>query len=155
VTKAQVILTLTLVLLAGEARAATRIYLPSAGAADISPPFTFESAWDETSSFADRLRCVTSKINSPMTGFGPQVKVATANKDILLRQFVSDPLAAQIISGTVKGTIRASESATNDNLDQVRLKLLVVSNDGQTLRGVLLARNHYGPLGTEFNATTL
>lgn len=126
--------------------AQTRFYLPSSGAAAVSPPFTLESSWDETDN-ADRLRCVTAKTSSAMTNKA-EGKANTANTRQLVRQYVSDPLDGnQTISSStsVKGTIRVLESAANDNLDKVSLKLIVVSNDGQTLRGTLLAKGDFGP----------
>src|SRR5262249_30847465 len=49
--------------------------------------------------------------------------------------------------------IRVLESAANDNIDKVSMKLIVVSEDGQTLRGTLLTIGDYGP--TNEWATTL
>lgn len=69
----------------------------------------------------------------------------------LSRQFVSDPIAAQTLAaGTVKGTIRALESAVNDNIDVVPMAIYVFSGDGSTLRGTILTKGNYGPVG-EFN----
>ena len=126
--------------------AQTRFYLPSGGGAAVSPPFTLESSWDETDN-ADRLRCGTSKTSSTMTS-KTEAKANTANTRQLVRQYVSDPLDGNQTIGstvTVKGTVRVLESAINDNIDKVSLKLIVVSNDGQTLRGTLLAKGDFGP----------
>lgn len=127
------------------AHAQTRFYLPSSGAADVSPPFTLQASWNETDN-ADRLKMVTTRINSAMTSKS-EGKANTANTRQLVRQYVSDPLEAQTIASTVtvKGTIRVNESAANDNIDKVSLKLIVVSNDGQTLRCTLLGLGDYGP----------
>ena len=127
------------------ATAQTRFYLPSSGAADVSPPFTLQASWDEVDN-ADRLKTVTTRIASAMTDKS-EAKATTANFRQLVRQYVSSPLGAQTIASTttVKGTIRTLESAANDNVDKVSLKLLVVSNDGQTLRCTLLGLADYGP----------
>lgn len=141
-------------LLALSASAQTRFYLPSSGAADVSPPFTLQSTWDDVDG-ADRLETVTTRINSAMTSKA-EAKANTANTRALLRQYVSNPLGAQTIASTttVKGTIRVLESAANDNIDKVSLKLLVVSNDGQTLRCTLLAKGDYGPTNEWATALT-
>jgi hypothetical protein len=56
-------------------------------------------------------------------------------------QMFSEPLAAQTIAGTVKGQVWACEtSATADGCTQAVIR--VVSNDGQTVRGTLLAVNN-------------
>ena len=117
---------------------ATRFYLPSSGAAAVNPGF---AAWDETAS-ADRIRCVTTKSSTAMVS--KTVAKGTGATRALVRQYVSDPIEAQTIAaGTIKGQIRALESATNDNLDLVPICVKVYSNDGSTLRGTILALGDY------------
>lgn len=60
-----------------------------------------------------------------------------------IMQYVSEPLPAQTISGTIKGQIRAGEEALLDNYDRVVIGIRVVSNDGATVRGTLLAVGSY------------
>lgn len=108
---------------------ATRFYLPSTGTPNITPAF---GGWDETAS-ADRIPCVTTKISSAMTS--KTVGKGTGTTRALVRQYISDPIATQTIAaGTVKGQVRALESAANDNLDLVSLLIRVVSGDGSTYR---------------------
>lgn len=128
----------------------TRFYLPSTGAAPVSP--AFNTSWDENAS-ADRLKCVRSRINSAMTD--KVVAKATTATRALVRQYVSDQIEAQTIAaGTVKGQIRALESAANDNLDLVPLSIRIVSADGNTYRTpALVALGDYAA-ASEF-ATTL
>jgi hypothetical protein len=111
---------------------ATRFYLPSTGAADVTPAYT-NLPWSIVTS-ADSLKCVTTRIGSAMTSKDSATgssKVTTLN-----RQYVSAPLNAQTISGTVRGQVRGnySNKATNPALG-----IYVVSRDGTTLRGTLLA----------------
>ena len=133
---------------------ATRFYLPSTLAADVSPPYTHQATWDETGS-AVRRKMVTVKNGAAM---GTQTVAKTLTGVLtraLVRQYVSRPLAgSQTISGTLKGTILVAESAVNDNIDKVSVKLVLVSNDGQTLRGALLSLGEYGPTN-EWVKTTL
>jgi hypothetical protein len=129
---------------------ATRFYLPSTGAAPVNP--AFNTSWDESGS-ADRLKCVVTKINSAMTD--KTVAKGTGATRALVRQYVSDPIAAQTIAaGTVKGQVRCLESAANDNLDLVPLLIRVCSNDGSTFRSpAIIALGDYAA-ALEF-ATTL
>lgn len=129
---------------------ATRFYLPNTGASAVNPSFT--GAWTETAT-ADRIRAVIGRQQTAMTNKATAQTATAAGSRSLSRQFVSDPIAAQTLAaGTVKGTIRALESAVNDNVDVVSLAIYVFSNDGNTLRGTVLALGNYGPVA-EFNTT--
>jgi hypothetical protein len=112
----------------------TRIYFPGSGTAAVSP--AFDGAWEVTSSNF-RRPCATfptgtafADSNRPTTSADPE--------DVLCGQFVSEPIQAQTITGTVKGQClcRAQAAALNLNLAIV---IKVVSNDGNTERGTLLA----------------
>jgi len=71
--------------------------------------------------------------------------------DQLIGQWISEPLAAQTISGTVKGQMRARESGSAaDARAQVVIK--VVSGDGQTVRGTLVDFSG-AALSSEFSTT--
>lgn len=125
----------------------TRFYFPSTTTCFVNPPDTLQATWGEAT--APECRSMdTAKASTALTS-KTQSKSATANVRELMFQYVSKPLnGAQTVSGTVKGTMRVLESGTNDNLDQVSMKLLVVANDGQTLScsGVsLLNLADYGP----------
>ena len=78
---------------------ATRFYLPSSGAAGASPNYT--ASWEDTS-IAARLKCVTTKISSAMTTVSFTDDDET-DKDILFRQYVSDPIATQTIQAQTIG----------------------------------------------------
>lgn len=118
---------------ASAANGVTRFYLPSTGAAEVTPAFS--ASWNLTTS-ADQLRCTTVKQATTMTN-----KV-TANsssvQNILNRQYVSDPIAGQTISGTVNGQVRGRESNNAMN-GFSSITIRVVSNDGTTVRGTPLA----------------
>jgi len=120
---------------AGHSQAITRFYLPASGAAEVSP--SFNSSWNKTSD-ADRIRCVTTKINTTMASKTSSENVSTNPYDFLTRQYVSDPVAGQTISGTVKAQIRAQESNNAANFNRA-IVIYVVSNDGATVRGTLLS----------------
>ncbi len=80
---------------------------------------------------------VTSKVGA---AFAETIVLETGTstvnaRDILIRQFVSDPIVgAQTISGTLKGQLRIHESDIAANyLPQIMVS--VVSNNGLTVRG--------------------
>lgn len=114
---------------------ATRVYLPSTGAAGVSP--AYGSAWEDTTS-ADRLRGVLTRISSAMaTRAAPEpAAMTTTAQDVLVRQYVLDPMDAQTLSGTVTGQHLALLSASSGN-HYNQLVLRVVSQDGATERAVL------------------
>ena len=120
---------------------ATRFYLPSTGAPDVNPPY---GAWDNTAN-AVRRKMVLTRINSANSFVSSPL---STSGNILLWQFTSAPIAAQTISGTVKIQARAGEGHNSLNAYD-RVRLVVVSNDGGTLRGTLLALAAYK--NTEFN----
>jgi hypothetical protein len=124
----------------------TRFYLPSTGAADVSP--SFDGGWEETVD-ADRREMVTAKISSAMTS--KTVTTLLSVGDTLVRQYVSNPLNAVTITANVKLYARVLEAlATVDAVSRIVLK--VVSNDGSAVTGTLLAIADYGG-GTEFNTS--
>lgn len=128
---------------------ATRFYLPSSGAAAVSP--AFDAEWERTAD-ADRIACVTAKSSTAMTTKTFEESTASAH-DVLARQYVSAPLSgAQTITGTVKGQARAAENDLEINA-RSQLIIRVVSNDGATVRGTLLAADT-GALANEW-ATAL
>jgi hypothetical protein len=131
--------------------AGTRLYLPSAGAAAVSP--AYQAAWENTSQAGTRLKCVTAKTVSAMASITLNEVSASANYDMLSRQYVSNPIAAQTISGTVYGQIRTSEANIAADAD-VAIIIYVVNNAGNTVRGTLLS---YFPnaITNEFALTTL
>ncbi|MDI6854391.1 MAG: hypothetical protein QME75_12400 [Deltaproteobacteria bacterium] len=131
---------------------ATRLYFHGSGPGDkyippVSPAYAAE--WERTSAAARRYlsRLKRNSVNGEASG--SEYEAGPAN-DTLLRQFVSDPLTAQTISGTVKGQLRCRESdAAADFCRAIVIK--VVSEDGSTVRGTLLA--HFPEaLASEFDA---
>lgn len=79
----------------------------------------------------NRTRRYTASGSKTVTKTGNQL-----NNDWLWRQYVSEPLAAQTISGTVKGQMRVQEANAAANA-RAQMIVRVVSNDGSTVRGTL------------------
>jgi hypothetical protein len=121
----------------------TRFYFPTADAAAVSP--SFDSGWTYTAEAV--RRAMTTTRPTAASGFGATIGPwsGTAGDKALDRQYVSGPLAAQRISGTVKAYFSAFQGDNADNVDQGILKIAVVSRDGATLRGTLLALGSHGP----------
>jgi hypothetical protein len=122
----------------------TRLYLPSTGAAPISPSF---GSWGQTTS-ADRIAAVTSRISSAMTA--KATAVSSSIQTVLNRQYVYGPIAAGTISGTVKGQLRGWESAAA--MDAVSAFTARVVDSGGSLRGTLLAITAPALSGNEYVA---
>lgn len=123
--------------------AQTKFYLPSTGTPSVSP--AFGSTWTTTTN-ADRRDMVTTRISSAFTekdiGAG-----GTANPEYqLLRQYVSAPLAAQTISGTVKGVVRARETSGAASADLAIYVALCDSTGGniRVLRSVMSSAGDAG-----------
>ncbi len=113
----------------------SRLYFPSTGAAGASPAFS--GSWNGTSG-ADRLACVTTRISSAMTSKQSFSVAGTTEAFVAWRQYISAPLTAQTISGNVKAQVRCSTNSGNMN-GTLACIIRVVSNDGSTVRGTILA----------------
>lgn len=127
---------------------ATRFYLPSSGAAPVSP--AYDAAWEQTGE-ADRvaLGFLDNDGTTALTDKTVTVPITTSQQ-ILSRQFVSTPLHAINISGTVSCVLRGLESALTANAFPA-IGVRVVSNDGATVRGTLLTVQSTG--GVEYVTT--
>jgi hypothetical protein len=128
---------------------ASRFYFPASTSADVSP--AFDSGWLGTSQAVRRKLSLQKGTSAIADGTGITLP-GTVNRSRLDRQYVSAPLAAQTISGTVKLQLLVKQSNADDNIDQLFLSIRVVSNDGSTFRGTLLSLGNYGP--TSEYATT-
>jgi len=73
-----------------------------------------------------------------MTNFAKNALAGSDPEYIAVAQYVSEPLTAQTISGTVKGQLRCMESAAAFN-GTIAVLIKVVSFDGKTVRGTLLS----------------
>ncbi|MEK9894952.1 MAG: hypothetical protein VW518_00815, partial [Burkholderiaceae bacterium] len=116
----------------------TRFYFPLTTAADVSPPTP--TNWNETSLSVERYLARSPAGGSTLTDVFVEYDTSdhTVNQDALYRQYVSDPLEAQRINGQLDAQIQCSEAHAANNL-VLSVKVLVVSNDGATVRATLLA----------------
>ncbi|MFC1559854.1 hypothetical protein ACFLZ2_01125 [Candidatus Margulisiibacteriota bacterium] len=160
------ILLLMVLILSLPSFAATRFYLPSAGAPEITP--AYDATWNYTTD-ADRVRLARFKTNSAMNDTKATAGSGVDSTSALNRQYISDPIAPQTITGTVQGQVRGLEGGVNDNRVSAVL-IRVVSNDGTVVRGTLLnltypaltaaneytltMENRYTPVSTAVNSVT-
>lgn len=116
-----------------------RLYFPAATAAPVgvSP----DAGWNYTSERLERSFALIKGTSAIAIGTQVGPWTATAGQTALDRTYVSPPLAAQEISGTVSMQLMVREYAGTDNVDQVRLVIKVVSNDGGTVRATLYSGN--------------
>ncbi len=134
---------------------ATRIYFPSTGAAEVAPA---NATWDKVTGAASALKAVRTRISSAMATV-TNVKDATTLHTTLIRQYVTEPMAAQTITGTVSGFIRCIESNAAFSAG-VSLSVRACSQDGATIRSpVMLAISNSdlisGSPGAQEMATSL
>lgn len=126
---------------------ATRFYFGESGAPAAAPAFS--AGWEVTSAAA-RQTLTRFKPGGSQTATRSDTST-TGDQDVLAFQFVSQPLQAQTISGTIKGQFRASETSTGGDW-RAQLRAYVVSRDGATVRGILLDFDG-GALASEFVTT--
>jgi hypothetical protein len=117
---------------------AKRFYLPSGGSAPVSPAYS--ALWASTNNAA-ALPLNTTKGSSASTDVLITSGTGWVNSSSgsLSRQFVSAPLSAQTISGTIKGQIRTRNSDQAGGCRNA-IVIRVVSNDGLTERAVLYSQ---------------
>jgi hypothetical protein len=114
---------------------ATRMYLAHDDTAVYDPP-TKRGAWDKTAG-ANVFRLAATR-----TGQGTRTpnteNVATANYDVLVATWVSDPLLDAV---SISGTFDAILLCAEDNIDLnavLHLHVWVTTGDSDTVRGTLL-----------------
>jgi hypothetical protein len=119
---------------------ASRWYFSAAGTiAGVEP--AYDAGWNYATE-ASRRALLAAKSASESLTIGTQIGPwsNTAGQTALDRQYISEPLKAQTISGTFKGQVMTREYATTDNVDRLFVAVKVVSNDGTTVRATLFAR---------------
>jgi hypothetical protein len=117
----------------------------------VSP--AFGAGWTYTSEAARRA-LLPGRAHTEALANGTQIGPWTPGDLALDRQYVSRPLRAQTINGTVRMQLRVREFADDDNTTS-QLRVAVYSNDGTVLRGELLAIGNYGPATEYVNSATL
>jgi len=135
---------------------ATRFYLPSSGLPQATP-LTVSDVWDATGA-KSVLPLGRTKTNTPHTyksaGFSSVVP-----GNVLLAQYVSEPLKAQTVKGTWSMVLQGYESDVALNAS-LQLVIRIVSNDGTVERGEVYGGHNRannavsGALAEEFATST-
>lgn len=118
--------------------------------ANVAAPFTptnYRGAWDATASSVTKALYGWPK-GTTQTSVGIAETSTTNNWDVLLGRFVSSPVDAQTISGTISGYLVCLENNGAAN-DMLHLHVYVTAGDTDTVRGTLLTDY----IGTEFHTT--
>lgn len=122
------------------------LWLPASGAPPISP--AFDAGWEDTED-ADRILGSRTKGSTAITSKTSDEAVTTNPIDVLARQYVFGPFKrAGTWDGAMLGVIRCQESSASANA-QAQVLVKIVSGDGGTVRGTLVAHqtgtsNEYG-----------
>jgi hypothetical protein len=127
----------------------TRFYLQAVDTDTLA--LTPDAGWELITSIL-RYKMNTTKINKAFSTKGVAETSVSGVYDVIIAQFVSPPLAAQTITGTCKGIIRALESNLAADM-QMQCSIRTLSQNG-TVSGTLFALNS-AVLTNEFDATTL
>lgn len=126
---------------------ATRFYLEAdattAPTPQANPLITpaHDASWEIIGSTSRRwMMPAAQKLLTPVNSTASVSETNSGVVDVLVRQFISPPLAAYTFDGTstVKGQIRVSQNSTAADL-RAQVVIRVVSRDGTTVRGTLLA----------------
>lgn len=112
----------------------TRFYLPASGSQPVAPAFA--SAWTITGTAA---RCPLVQAATLTAASSHSVtETATGVQHILHAQYVSEPLAAQTITGNFSLCIKSNRAGANSNA-RTQVVVRVVDAAGTTVRGTLVA----------------
>lgn len=116
---------------------ATRIYFPGSIPAGLQPS-SWSAGWNATTADTNTFGALTTLLSSDTgANFATGQATGTNPNTVAARRYITRPLSAQTISGTVKGQMRVAEgAATDDRTLAVAIK--AVTSAGAD-RGVLLA----------------
>jgi len=118
---------------------ATRFYFPETLAAPVTPPAPVGSTeWEHINSVQRQLLLAPDGSTLTTTSYAPDGADDLTNRDSCHRQYVSDPLGLQVLSGNVTGQFQCLEDHANNNLF-LTIKILVCSYSGGSTRATLLA----------------
>ncbi len=117
---------------------ATRFYLPNSGAAGVTPS-SWSAGWNDTSQESPGTYplATTPTDTALATTADIETQSGAGANYIAVGRWVSEPLAAQTISGTIRGVIRGEQTDINGNACPA-IAAKVVQSDGSD-RAVLLA----------------
>jgi hypothetical protein len=112
---------------------ATRFYFPLDQAAPVTPPSP-AAEWEHNNGVTRALLVTPDGSTLTTTAYTPDGADDLTNRDSMHRQYVSDPLGPQTITGNVSGQFQCLEAHANNNLF-----ILLINTTGDTTRATLLA----------------
>lgn len=127
----------------------TRVYLPSSGAAPISPAVA--SGWDQTASVFARMRGRTTVANTALTNFADSFGPASTSQTCAGQWVIGPFLTDGTLSGTVDIVVAGSEGSTSHNI-YLALAVRVVKPDGTERGSALFHGQNTG--GSEYGTAT-
>lgn len=131
---------------------ATRFYFPSTGSPDVTPD-SWSAGWDKSDQGVGPFPLATEKAATALTDTVSTASLTSPNPAMIaVGRWVSAPLAAQTISGTLTGVMRCFESSTATNAT-IALAVKVVQPDGSD-RGVILAVTSSDSVTQEMNTVS-
>jgi hypothetical protein len=130
---------------------ATKIYLPSSGAAAVSPAFY---ALGDTSQ-ADYIEAKLAKGSTALANKTITIAASGSNIYYTVRMYVTPPITAVTFQAadTFQLTCRCKQSAANVNMSRCLMLLRIVSGDGATFRATLFSGGYnYNALATSLTS---
>lgn len=118
---------------------ATRFYLPETLAGQVTPPAP-TADWEHINTGPPVRFLLRAPDASALTStaYTPDAADHTVDQDACHRQYVSEALAAQTITGNIKAQLQCFEGNAGNNLF-LTLKVLVCTNSGGSTVGTALA----------------
>ena len=119
---------------------ATRFYLPETLAGQVTPPAPSGTDWEHVNTGPPVRYLLRGPDTSALTStaYTPDAADHLIDQDACHRQYVSEALVAQTVSGNIKAQIQCLEANAGNNLF-LTLKVLVCTNSGGSTVGTLLA----------------
>jgi hypothetical protein len=118
---------------------ATRFYFSETLVSSITPPAPVGAAeWEHVNTLIRSMVTTADASSLTTTSYAPDAADDITNRDSCHRQYVSDPLGAQTITGNVTGQFQCLEAHANNNLF-LTIKIMLCSTTGSTSRATVLA----------------
>lgn len=132
---------------------ATRFYLPETLVGQVTPPAPAGADWEHINT-GPPVRFLLRQPDASIlttTAYTPDGADDITDRDSCHRQYVSEPLAAQTITGNIKAQFQAMEPNAGCNMF-LSMKVLACTNSGGSTVGTLLAitRDTTNELATSF-----
>lgn len=130
----------------------TRFYFPARTLTQPAPSSP-DAAWDVVRSNLLNYKLRRSRAANEFAVADAQLSETSATAvNGLCCRYISEPLLAQTISGHVKGSLLVDEGPAGADM-RAQMVIRVISEDGSTVRGTLLAADNASALSSEWSTT--